>query len=116
MTVTVVALMIVVIGCTSSDEATDTSTSTTPSTTQPTTTSTTTTTTLPEPPHLEVLDPANGATVTSARYTFNGVTDPGCTVTVGGKYEATVAEDGTWALDLMLEPGRNSTTFTATHP
>jgi hypothetical protein len=37
-------------------------------------------------------------------------------VTVGGKYEATVAEDGSWALDLMLAPGRNSTTFTATHP
>lgn len=71
---------------------------------------------MPEPPHLEVLDPAHGATVTSARYTFTGVTDPGCTVTVGGKYQATVMEDGTWAVDLMLEPGRNSTTFTATHP
>jgi hypothetical protein len=37
-------------------------------------------------------------------------------VTVGGKYEATVEEDGSWLLDLMLEPGRNSTTFIATHP
>jgi hypothetical protein len=75
-----------------------------------------TTTTLPEPPHLEILDPVHSATVTSASYTFTGVTDPGCLVTVGGKYEATVAEDGSWVLDLMLAPGRNSTTFTATHP
>jgi hypothetical protein len=118
-------------GCTSGDDTTDTTTpstvaaapstvttsTSTTSTTQPTTTSTTTTTTpLPEPPHLEVLDPALGATVTTARHTFHGVTDPECTVTVGGKYEATVEEDGSWSLDLMLEPGRNSTTFTATHP
>jgi hypothetical protein len=65
---------------------------------------------------LEVLDPVHDATVTTARYTFSGVTDPGCTVTVGDKYEAAVSEDGSWALDLTLEPGRNSTTFTATHP
>jgi hypothetical protein len=128
MIVAMVALLVAVTGCTSDDDATDTTTSTVPtapstvatstttSTTQPTTASTTTTTTLPEPPHLEVLDPAHGATVTSARYTFTGVTDPGCTVTVGEKYEATVEDDGSWALDLMLEPGRNSTTFTATHP
>jgi hypothetical protein len=130
MTLAMVAWMIAATGCTSGDDTSDTTTSltvpsaptTVPATssttsTQPTTTSTATaTTTLPEPPHLEVLDPVHGATVTTARYTFNGVTDPGCTVTVGGKYEATVEEDGTWALDLMLEPGRNSTTFTATHP
>jgi hypothetical protein len=65
---------------------------------------------------LEVLDPVHDATVTTARYTFSGVTDPGCTVTVGGRYEATVAEDGTWSLELNLEPGQNSTTFVATHP
>jgi hypothetical protein len=126
MTMAMVALLVAATGCTSGD-ATDTTTSTVPaapstvattsttSTTQPTTTSTTTTT-LPEPPRLEVLDPAHGTTVTTARYTFSGVTDPGCAVTVGEKYEATVEEDGSWALDLMLEPGRNSTTFTATHP
>jgi hypothetical protein len=130
LTAALVTLVVTVAGCTSGDDTTDTATSSTlsvtpttvaittstTSTTQPTTTSTTTTTTLPEPPHLEVLDPAHGATVTSARYTFTGVTDPGCTITVGDKYEATIEEDGTWSLDLMLEPGRNSTTFTATHP
>ena len=128
MIVAVVALLVAATGCTSGDQASDstpsttvpatpsTATTSTTSTTQPTTTSTTTTTTLPKAPHLEVLDPVHGSTVTAARYTFSGVTDPGCTVTVGGKYEATVAEDGSWSLDLMLEPGRNSTTFTATHP
>ncbi|MGB5379590.1 MAG: hypothetical protein WBO25_01190 [Acidimicrobiia bacterium] len=54
--------------------------------------------------------------MTTRRYTFSGVTDPDCTVTVGGKYHATVETDGSWALDLMLGPGRNSTTFVATDP
>jgi hypothetical protein len=130
MTVAMVALVVAVTGCVSGDDATGTTstsavphtattvdaTSTTTSTTQPTTTSTSTSTTLPESLHLEILDPLHGATVTSARYTFTGMTDPGCLVTVGGKYEATVAEDGSWALDLMLKPGRNSTTFVATDP
>jgi hypothetical protein len=129
LTAALVTLVVTVAGCTSGDDTSDTTTSSTvsaapstvattspTSTSQPTTTSTTTTTTLPEPPHLEVLDPVHGTTVTTARYTFTGITDPACAVTVGGKYEATVEEDGTWALDLMLEPGRNSTTFTATHP
>jgi hypothetical protein len=127
-----VGLMVVVTGCVSSDgdsvemtgstvpgvQSTVTAaTSIAPSTTIPQpTTITTTTTTSSEPPLLEIRDPVHGATVTSRRYTFTGVTDPGCTVTVGGKYEAEVEEDGTWALELMLEPGRNSTTFTATHP
>ena len=88
-------------------------TSTVPTTT---TATTTTTTTVPEPPRLEVLDPAHLATVATRRYTFSGVTDPDCTVTVGGKYHATVEPDGSWTLGLMLGPGRNSTTFVATDP
>lgn len=72
-----------------------------------------TTTTLLEPPRLEVVDPIHGETVTTPRYTFRGITDPGCAITVGGKYHAEVSADGTWALDLMLVPGRNSTTFVA---
>ena len=91
-----------------------TTTSTAPTTT--TTTTTSATTTVPRPPRFEVLDPVHLATVTTRRYTFSGVTDPDCTVTVGGKYHATVEPDGTWALDLMLGPGRNSTTFVATDP
>jgi hypothetical protein len=69
-----------------------------------------------KPPLLEVLDPIHGATVTSRRYTFSGITDPGCAVIVGGKYAATVDDDGTWELELVLEPGQNSTTFVAFDP
>jgi hypothetical protein len=52
--------------------------------------------------------------VTTAVYTFQGVTDPGCTVDVGGKYLADVDADGAWTLDLVLRPGGNTTTITAT--
>jgi len=96
--------------------ASTTTSTTTTSTTRATTTTARTTTTLVSPPHLEVLDPVHGATVTTRRYTFKGVTDPNCTVAVGGKYEATVEPDGSWALDLLLAPGRNSTTLVATDP
>ena len=47
---------------------------------------------------------------------FRGVTDPGNSVTVGGRYMAMVQDDGTWTLSLQLGPGRNSTTFVATDP
>ena len=78
---------------------------------------TTTATTVPtEPPLLEILNPTQGATVTSRRYTFTGVTDPGCAVIVGGRYEATVDPDGSWALELVLNPGGNTTTLIATNP
>jgi hypothetical protein len=63
---------------------------------------------------LDVTDPQPGAVVTAAVYTFRGVTDPGCTVDVGGKYFADVDADGAWTLDLLLRPGGNATTFTAT--
>lgn len=52
--------------------------------------------------------------VTTAVYTFQGITDPGCTVDVGGKYLADVDPDGNWTLDLVLRPGGNTTTITAT--
>ena len=101
---------------TSADPSPPATTSTAAPTTVTTKPTTTTTTTVPGPPRLEVLDPIHGATVTTRRYTFSGVTDPDCAVTVGGKYRATVEPDGSWTLDLMLGPGRNSTTFVATHP
>jgi Glucodextranase, domain B len=92
-------------------------TTTTTSSTIATTTSPMTTTSMPTaPPMLEITDPGFGATVTDAVYPFRGVTDPGCTVTVGGKYVADVAADGRWTLRLGLGPGRNSTTFVATDP
>jgi hypothetical protein len=51
--------------------------------------------------------------VTTAVYAFQGFTDPGCTVDVGGKYFADVDTDGAWTLDLVLRPGANTTTITA---
>ena len=90
---------------------------TTTTVTEPTTTtlstSTTTTTVTHEPPWLEVTDPQPSAVVTTAVYAFQGFTDPGCTVDVGGKYFADVDADGAWTLDLVLRPGGNATTITA---
>jgi hypothetical protein len=63
---------------------------------------------------LEVTDPIDGAVVSSRRYTFRGRTEPGCTVDIGGRYFADVDADGNWTLELILVPGGNTTTFTAT--
>jgi hypothetical protein len=63
---------------------------------------------------LAITDPQPEAVVTTTVYTFQGVTDPGCTVDVGGKYFADVDADGSWTLDLVLRPGANTTTLTAT--
>lgn len=71
---------------------------------------------MPEPPRLEVLDPVHGATVASREFEFRGRTDPGCIVDVGGKYFADVAVDGSWTLVLLLSPGTNTTTVTASDP
>ena len=99
-----------------STQSTVTVTSSTTTLTRPPIDTTSTTTTLRSPPHLEVLDPVHGATVTTRQYTFTGITDPGCTVTVGGRHDAAVQPDGAWALELVLNPGGNTTTFTATDP
>ena len=94
-----------------------TTTSLLQTTTVPASTSTTgTTTAVNEPPLLEIADPAFGATLTSRVYEFRGVTDPGCTVDVGGRYFANVDSDGGWTLPLTLNPGRNATTLVATQP
>jgi len=94
---------------------TTSSTSTTTATTAPSTTTGTASTT-PAPPMLEVNDPTNGAVVYTQVYTFRGVTDPGCSVSVGDRYYADVDADGTWSLDLKLRVGGNTTTITASDP
>jgi hypothetical protein len=66
------------------------------------------------PPKLEILDPEPGSVLAAPSYVFRGVTDPGCLVDVGGKYYAEVDEEGNWWIELMLRPGGNATTFTAT--
>jgi hypothetical protein len=78
--------------------------------------STTITTVASAPPTLEITDPQPDAVVNAAVYAFHGVTDPGCIVDVGDKYFAEVDPDGNWTLSLVLRPGGNTTTLTATDP
>jgi hypothetical protein len=121
-------LLVVLVGCATSDSI-DGSSSTSPTSTtiaSPATTgettatsatalTTTTTTAAPEPPRLEIIDPRPHAIITTGVYTFQGLTDPGCTIDVGGRYFADVDPDGNWTLDLVLRPGGNTTTLTATN-
>lgn len=67
------------------------------------------------PPALEVLAPADGATVESSKVTFSGTTEPGATVVVGD-WEATVDDDGRWSILLIAAKGMNTVTFAATDP
>lgn len=64
-------------------------------------------------PAVAVLDPADGATVTSEKVTFSGTTEPGARVAVGD-FDAVVDEDGRWSLLLVAAPGTNTVTFVAT--
>lgn len=101
---------------TAADEPTSTSTepSTTaaPSTTsQPSTTQTAAADTTP--PSIRVTSPDDGDTVDDRVTTFKGVTEPGATVS-SGPFAADVADDGTWSIALVLAPGANGASFTAT--
>ncbi len=64
-------------------------------------------------PALEVLEPADGATVTSSKVTFAGTTEPGSKVVVG-EWEASVDADGKWSILLIAAEGLNTVTFSAT--
>lgn len=75
-----------------------------------------TTTAAPEPPQLVVVIPTEGERVTTRLYRMAGIVDPGCTVVGASTYFADVASDGSWTLELLLNPGANTTTFTATDP
>jgi hypothetical protein len=92
---------------------------TTTTTAATTSTTTTTTTTVPAdvtPPELVITAPHPGETVTTRTYRFAGTTDPGCTVTAASRYAADVDDDGNWSIILVLNPGGNLATFTATDP
>jgi hypothetical protein len=68
---------------------------------------------------LEVIDPGHGAVaavVSTPVYTFRGVTDPGCSVSVGDEYYADVDTEGNWTLDLELRFGDNGITLVASDP
>ncbi|MGI9667786.1 MAG: hypothetical protein ACR2N2_11955 [Acidimicrobiia bacterium] len=87
----------------------------------PTTTQASTTTAAPAtssaakdttPPKLRVTSPDDGATVTNRIVEFRGTSEPGARVTAG-PYEADVADDGDWQIELVLAPGANGAVFTA---
>lgn len=92
-------------------------TTVTTSTAAPSTT--TTTTTVPPDvtaPELVITDPDPEATVATKAYTFRGVTEPDATVIAAGRYGVEVDPDGGWSILLVLNPGWNRATFTATDP
>jgi hypothetical protein len=94
-----------------------TTTWTTTSTAPPTTVSTTTITTEPpdaEPPFLEVTWPTPETPVDERVIRFEGRTEPGASVMAAGRYDAEVSPSGDWSIVLVLNPGGNVATFTAT--
>jgi hypothetical protein len=65
------------------------------------------------PPDLVITAPADGDRLKETAVAFVGMTEPGATV-MAGPYEATVKEDGTWSIVLILSEGGNKASFTAT--
>ncbi len=104
-----------------STSTSDITTTEAPTTTAaPSTTETTATTQAPAttardttPPSLRVTSPDDGDTVSESVITFEGTTEPGARVT-SGPFEADVDDDGSWSIALVLSPGANGASFTAT--
>jgi hypothetical protein len=65
------------------------------------------------PPEIVVTSPKDGATVDDKVIEFRGETEPGARV-ASGSFEASVDEDGSWSIRLVLREGRNRAYFTAT--
>jgi hypothetical protein len=65
------------------------------------------------PPPLNITFPENGASVTDKTIRFEGVTEPGAVVSAG-PYTADVDAQGYWSIVLILNPGGNLASFTAT--
>ena len=65
------------------------------------------------PPSIVITSPDDGATVTDSVVEFTGTSEPGATVS-SGPYDATMEDDGHWAIKLVVSSGYNSTVFTAT--
>lgn len=63
-------------------------------------------------PIIEILSPTDGQVFEEKTITFSGITEPGAQV-LAGPYEATVTEDGSWSIKLVLSEGENRAVFTA---
>lgn len=102
---------------TTTTSTTTTTTSTTTTTTEPPpTTTTTTTTTKPpdtEPPEIVITSPENRQRFEKKEILVKGITEPGAVVTYKERV-ANMADDGKWQIRVLLEPGRNRITVTAT--
>jgi len=66
-----------------------------------------------DPPMLDVTAPVAGSHHQTATIRFEGTSEPGASV-FAGRYAADVAENGDWAIVLVLSPGPNRAVFTAT--
>ena len=66
------------------------------------------------PPAIAITAPADGETVTSGVVEFSGTSETGASVS-SGPFAATMSDDGTWTIRLVVSTGYNSTVFTATN-
>jgi len=66
----------------------------------------------PTPPSITA-NFADGLTVSDSSFSFNGKTDPGCTVTINGK-SANMGSDGSFSGYIMLSEGSNTITIIST--
>ncbi len=82
------------------------------STTQTTVEQATTTTADVVAPIIEILSPTDGQVFEEKTIAFSGITEPGARV-LAGPYAATVTDDGSWSIKLVLSEGENRAVFTA---
>ncbi len=66
-----------------------------------------------EPPFISITSPEDGARFEEKTIRFEGTTEPGAAVTAG-RYAADVDAAGHWSIVLVLSPGGNGASFTAT--
>jgi Glucodextranase, domain B len=66
------------------------------------------------PPTLSIISPEPEAHVETEVVTFRGTTEPGASVVAASKFDADVDAAGNWSIDLVLAPGKNAASFTAT--
>lgn len=66
------------------------------------------------PPPLSIISPEPEAHFETEVVTFRGTTEPGASVVAASKFGVDVDAAGNWSIDLVLAPGKNGASFTAT--